>query len=267
MKITSLSRRTDLIFAKFGGEVTNKGDYTLVQTPANPGYHWGNYIIFDSPPDKGDYQRWRDIFKKEFNYYEKICHMAFTWESFPPRRGEYQEFTDNSFEFGEAIVLSASKLTTPTKYNNKMEVKKVITENQWEEAVHNQLLCSDSKFAEAGYESFKRKQMAQYRAMSEKGMGNWFGAYIGGQMVADLGIFFEDELARYQSVGTDPNFRRQGLCQTLVYETAKIALKEYGVSTLVMEADANYHAAKIYESIGFKPTEKNFSLSWWTSHD
>jgi len=35
------------------------------------------------------------------------------------------------------------------------------------------------------------------------------------------------------------------------------------MKTLVMVADENYHAAKIYESIGFQPEEKQVGLDWW----
>jgi ribosomal protein S18 acetylase RimI-like enzyme len=265
MKIQSLSRRTDLIFAKFSGSVIDRGDYTLIQTPSNPSYHWGNYIIFNTPPKNGDFLKWKEIFTKEFPYYEKIQHMVFTWEQ--PELGEAQEFLDNGFEIDEGIILSTKELIAPTKYNNDIEIRRITTDREWEDTVHIQMLCVDPKFANTGYESFKRKQMVQYKKMSEQGMGHWFGAYMGDQIVGDLGIFFEDDLARYQNVGTHPDFRRQGICQTLVYETALIALKEYGVSTLVMEADAHYHAAKIYESVGFRPTERSFALSWWTEHD
>lgn len=36
-----------------------------------------------------------------------------------------------------------------------------------------------------------------------------------------------------------------------------------GVDTLVMIADEHYHAARIYESVGFKPVEKIRGLTWW----
>ena len=267
MKINSLARRTDLIFARFGGTVTDKGSYTLVQTPTNPSYHWGNYMIFDAAPKIGDFFKWTQLFKKEFNYYKNINHMTFTWEGTPLVSGDYQEFMANKFSFDEAIVLTAGNVARPAKYNDKISVKKIITDKDWNDALISQTLSTDPKFASAGFNSFKKKQMDNYRAMSEKGMGNWFGAYINEQIVGDLGLFFEKELGRYQNVGTHPSFRRQGICQTLVYESAQIAFMEYGVSQLVMEADANYHAAKIYESVGFKPTERNYSLSWWVPHD
>ena len=62
MVIHSLGRRTDLIFAKFSGSVTDKGSYALIQTPSNPDYHWGNYIVFDHAPQKGELKKWTDLF-------------------------------------------------------------------------------------------------------------------------------------------------------------------------------------------------------------
>ena len=60
------------------------------------------------------------------------------------------------------------------------------------------------------YVEFKKSQMRQYRKMSDAGKGYWFGAYLGGNLVGDLGVFCEAEVGRYQSVGTHPGYRRQG---------------------------------------------------------
>ena len=105
--------------------------------------------------------------------------------------------------------------------------------------------------------------MANYRRLTQLGYGHWFGAYIKDQLVGDLGLFFENGVARFQHIGTHPNFRRQGVCSSLVYLVSQMALKEFNVQTLVMEADDDYFAADIYESIGFQPSERNHSLSWW----
>jgi predicted GNAT family acetyltransferase len=81
--------------------------------------------------------------------------------------------------------------------------------------------------------------------------------------VADLGIYREGALGRFQSVETHPDFQRRGICGTLVYESARYALKKMGLTELVMVADENYHAAKIYESVGFVPGAKEYSAFWW----
>ena len=262
MKIYSLSRRTDLIFSKFSGKVINRENFILIQTPENPGYHWGNYIIFAAPPRAGDYSKWLQIFKEEFSYYKEFRHMVFTWESKKPDPGQHKEFIENGFELDEGIVLATKELQVPRKFNSQIKVKKILEDKQWLEVLNLQVLCAHSSFAGPEFEKFKEKQMLQYRIMSEKGMGFWFGAYFQDKLVGDLGIFFEKDLARYQNVFTHPKFRRQGICQTLIYNSAQIALEEFGVDTLVMEADADYHAAKIYQSLGFKAVEKNFSLTW-----
>ena len=59
-----------------------------------------------------------------------------------------------------------------------------------------------------------------------------------------------------------PEFARQGICGTLVHQASSLALRDYGISTLVLEADPGYHAARIYESVGFKPGETTYSLEW-----
>ena len=50
------------------------------------------------------------------------------------------------------------------------------------------------------------------------------------------------------------------MCTTLVHEAATGTLAAPGIATLVMAADATEHAAKIYESVGFRPTERLVAL-------
>lgn len=66
----------------------------------------------------------------------------------------------------------------------------------------------------------------------------------------------------YQIVFTDPEFRRQGLCGTLVFETARLAFQNTEVDTLVMCADPDYFAIKIYESCGFRRNALEYGVSW-----
>lgn len=261
MNIASLGHLTTLLFSRFSGAVTDRGAYTLIQTPSNPHFHWGNFLLFDRAPGPGDLRRWKQLFDEEFTYYEAPHHYTFAWDG-RAGQGEVAEFVEAGFEFETGVVLSTAILQAPKHLNRAMTIKKITTDLDWQEVTELQIACGDPKFAE-DYRPFKETQMLQYRRMSEAGLGHWFGASLGGRLVADLGIFHNGPLARYQSVGTHPDFRRQGLCGTLVYQAGLLAQKEFGVTQLVMEADDNYHAARIYESVGFKRTEVNYSLSWW----
>ena len=68
------------------------------------------------------------------------------------------------------------------------------------------------------------------------------------------------DVARFQLVGTDPKHGRRGVCSTLVHDAAEHARTELDVATFVVAADATHHAARIYESIGFRPTEHLVAL-------
>jgi predicted GNAT family acetyltransferase len=103
--------------------------------------------------------------------------------------------------------------------------------------------------------------MVRWREMANAGLGAWHGAFLTERLVADCGLFFDDAagVGRFQSVATHPDFRRRGLCGRLIWEVARAGLQR--VPTLVMVADDEYHAARIYESVGFERVEVSFALS------
>lgn len=260
MKIQSLARKTDLIFAKHNGEVLQRVDYLVIRTPSNPTYHWGNYLLFKDAPSPGDEIKWRELFKREFQDISGIQHELFVWDIGSEQNFDSRPFLNLGFEIDEGVTLSCEELVIPPKYRSDLALSLIVTDEEWEQVLKLQVLCGDPKYAK-GYESFKREQMKNYRQMHEKGLGHWWGVWENNTLVADLGLFFEGDVGRYQSVGTHPEFRRQGLCQSLVYQAGKLSQEKFKLKTLVMEADFHYHAAKIYESVGFLPVERTYSLS------
>ena len=266
MEILSLSRQTDLIFSEFEGEICHRKNYIAVKTRSNPGYHWGNYLIFESLPDEAAVEQWPEIFRREFDYYEAYRHMLFTWNPGSTEQAVIELFQKQGFEFQRNLVLSTSQLNPPKKMNNEIKIRPFQAMSDWEQSVRLHILCSDPTFGKKSFELFKRRQFETYQKMIAAGMGNRFGAFIGNQLVADLGLFHRNGLARYQNVITHPEYRKRGICSTLVFFAGKIALEKWGVYRLVMEADPEYHAARIYESLGFRPTEENHCLTWW-KHD
>jgi predicted GNAT family acetyltransferase len=167
------------------------------------------------------------------------------------------------FKVDFSVVLTARAVHQPPKFNPRIEVRPLLSDQDWRDAIEVQILSKAAEYDVASYRLFKERQMARYRAMSEQNLGHWFGAFLDGKLVGDLGIFREGPIGRFQSVETHPDYRRQGICGRLVYESAKFAFEQMGVTELVMVADENYHAAKIYESVGFVPTVKEYSASLW----
>jgi GNAT superfamily N-acetyltransferase len=263
MEVQSLGYRTDLIFPKFDGQILDRGSYLVILTPTNPTFHWGNFLIFPNPPGKGDLETWKAIFSREIRPQVKSEHFAFGWDTAAGELGEVKPFLDEGFTLNQAVVLTTRQVKTPPKYNQEVVIRPLCEDWEWEQATQNQIACRSLEHSLEDYQVFKRAQMNRYRLMTCAGLGFWFGAFLGKQLVADLGVFAAGKIARFQQVGTHPDYRRLGICGALVFQASRYALEQMKIETLVMVADENYHAAKIYESIGFEPKEHQAGLDWW----
>jgi GNAT superfamily N-acetyltransferase len=264
MQIHSLGYRTDLIFPRFEGEIIDRGAYLVILTPSNPFFYWGNFLLFPDPPGPGDLEKWKDLFTREIvARHPQSEHFAYGWDTTTGEAGLVQPFLDQGFHLNDLVVLTASEVVEPPKYNREVQVRPLSQDWEWEQAVDNQVACRESEYTEQGYRVFKRAQMERYRRMCRLGLGFWFGAFLGGRLVADLGLFTDGDLARFQAVGTHPDFRRRGICGALVHQASRFALEKMGVRTLVMVAEVDYHAAAIYQMVGFRITEKQVGIDWW----
>jgi ribosomal protein S18 acetylase RimI-like enzyme len=263
MEVHSLGYRTDLIFPEFDGQILDRGDHLVILTPTNPTFYWGNFLLFQNPPGEGDLKKWKTIFTQEIGSQVKAEHFALGWDTVNGELGAVQPFLDEGFNLNQTVVLTTQQVKIPPKYNREVVIRPLTSDDDWEQATQNQIACRDPNHSLEGYQIFKRDQMRRYRQMNQSGLGHWFGAFLGSQLVAELGVFTSGKLGRFQQVGTHPDYRRQGICGVLVYQASRYTFEKMGVETLVMVADENYHAAKIYESIGFEPKEHQVGIDWW----
>ena len=263
MQIHSLGYRTDLFFPRFEGIILDRENYLVILTPSNPGFYWGNFLLFDAPPVPGDLKKWQALFEQEICAHQDAPHRVFGWDTATGEAGDVQPFLDAGFRLSQAIVLTAQQVNLPPKYNSEVVVRALAEDWEWEQALQNQVYCRQPEFTFEDYLPFKRAKMQRYRAMQRAGLGEWFGAFVGNRLVADLGLFCMDGVARFQTVETAPEFRRQGICGTMVYQAARYGFERLGAKTLVMVADEHYHAARIYESVGFRVQERQIGLERW----
>lgn len=258
MQIRSLGLQTDLIFARFDGEVLDRGDHVVVRTPENPGFWWGNYLVFPAPPAPGDLSRWRALFAETFGDEPRIRHEAYAWEPADGSVGAAAEFVEAGFTLDESVVqvATAGDLRRPAKWNAEAEVRPVRAGEEWDAVLAAQIARSPPRHEPAGFADFLRRQWRRHEAMIEAGLGRWYGAFLDGELVADMGVFVEDALGRCQAVGTAAGHRRRGLCGTLVHGACSDAFEGLGAERVVIVADEHEHAAGIYRSVGFRDHER-----------
>jgi len=260
IKVKSLAYQTDLFLLGFSGILRQEDGHIHIETPSNPSFFWGNLLYFPDAPQKGDVLRWTSLFKKAFTHQPEVKHMTFGWDRTDGFKGEVDEFLSQGFIVDHTNVLVGIQPKAPQKIPPKITVRPISTNEEWHAVTELQILVGKEQFREEHYRPFKETQMKNYKSMADQGLGDWYGAFLGDELVGNLGIFHQDGLGRYQAVQTHPDYRRQGICGTLVYETARYALEQLKLHTLVMVADWDSVPEKIYRSVGFEPQEQQIGI-------
>lgn len=260
MFLHSVGLKSDLIFNQFSGSVDVRDNYIKVCTATNPNYYWGNYLIFPHAPQIQDFEKWSSIFESEFNSLGGIKHKAFAWDVSESLPTNLEYFTERGYSLETLSVMTAQKLTSPKTINTEISIRKAESNQDWNDIINLQFLVDESNSESAAARLYLEKKYSDYRKMAEAGLGSWYCAFKGQKLVGDLGLFNDKKTGRFQNVETHPEFRNQGICKTLVTHSASEVLNENPNMTLVIQADVNEIAGKIYASLGFKETEKLQSL-------
>ena len=259
MDIRSLAYRTDIALRRLGGaQVEDRGDYVVVRSPDNPHFWWGNFLVLPAPPPASEVDGALARFAAEF---PEAGHVALGFDGTDGRIEDLAEFARRDFTADASSVLTATDVREPQHPNRDADVRKLATDDDWAQAVELPLRCHDDGSPHDLQRAFTTARFADIRRLVEAGHGAWFGAFIDGLLVAQLGLVrAEPGLGRYQLVETDPGFRRRGLAGTLVHRAARYGLDELGVRTLVMVADPDDVAIRIYRAVGFEDTETQLQV-------
>ena len=250
MDVHSLGYRTDLALLQLGGSlVEDCGTHLLVRTPANPRFFWGNFLLLATPPEPGSGDFWLEQFEREL---PEVSHRAFGVDGTTGTKADLAAFADVGLQVDASSVMTATTVHEPPHPHPTAVVRPLTSDADWRQ--HVELAVAGE--AEHYSEEFATARSAAHRRNIEAGHGQWFGAFLGGRLMASLGIFTASAgLARFQEVKTHPEARGQGLAGTLVHAASRHALDEMGARTLVMVADPDYLAIRVYRSVGFDDTE------------
>ena len=243
-------------------QITDKGSYIVVRTPDRPDYFWGNYIIMSSAPCPDSYSHWLAIFESEIGPKSKTGFVAITWDS-PGNQGHCAPFTDKGFTLQTSIVLSASRVNTPPKSNPHVAIKPLQTESDFAQAIDVHFNPDWQYSSEQDQIKLLKDSAKCLRKLIDARTAICIGAFQGDKLTAVVEMYYNDALCILDSLVTHRDHRRQGICSSLVHYASQYALTQLNCQTLTLEADKEYHAAKIYESIGFRPTETLHRLEWY----
>ncbi|GAB2644785.1 GNAT family N-acetyltransferase [Kribbella swartbergensis] len=259
MKIESLGFRTDLLLLKLGGsEFEDAGEYIVVRTPDNPGYWWGNFLLFRAPFEPGDVERRLDAFRSEFPVAD---HVALGIDNVDGLIGAEDDVVAAGLAVDRNVVMTTGEVVPPSRPNDESTYRFLNGDDDWEQLVRLNLATAPVA-VDDGYIDFTRRRVESQRSLVDAGHGKWFGAFDGDRLQSSLGLMFDGQgLARFQSVQTHPDDRSKGIASTLVHHASTYGLTEGGATTLVMVADPEYLAIRIYRALGFTDTETQLQFS------
>lgn len=260
MKVQSLGYRTDVMIRELEGSlVEDRGDHLVIRSPGNPSFWWGNFLLVP-PLAPGDLAGWADRFAAEF---PGAGHVAIGVDATDGALPDEAEVTAAGLDLERSAVLVARQgdLRPPPRPNIEATYRALSGDADWAQALRLRAAISED-FSGADDE-FNRARVATERALTEAGHATWHGAFLGEDLVAQLGVVADDAsgLARYQNVETHPGFRQRGLAGTLTWHAGQAALASLGsAGTLVIVADPGYVAISVYRSVGFSAVESHIGL-------
>jgi ribosomal protein S18 acetylase RimI-like enzyme len=258
--VRSLAYRTDLALLRLAGsEIDDRGTHIVVRTPDNPGFRWGNFYLLAHPPGADEVD---DVIAAYDADFAESSHRAFGIDGTESYGAALDPLVGVGLEPDTSTVMTATSVHPPPRPNAEGVYRRLASDDDWAQRVEVSIAVDGGENDPEGYLAFITRRTQAERRLAEAGHGAWWGAFLDGRLASLMGLVDAGGgLARYQSVETHPELRGRGLAGTLVHRVATYGFDELGARTLVMVADPEYSAIRIYRSVGFDGTEAQTELN------
>ena len=140
---------------------------------------------------------------------------------------------------------------------NGISIRQLESDQDWAQLMANQKRLGREEGRDpASHDPYLERRYQAQRARIGRGGGAWFGAFDGDILAGGMGMFCGNGLARYQSVETRSDYRRQGICAALLSHASHWAESATPAARQVIVTDADSDAGRLYARVGFRPTER-----------
>ena len=267
MNVHSLALTTDLALARTRGTVTDRDDYLVVETPDDPGYCHGNFLVMPAPPQLGEVGFWSRRFADELGHKPGIDHIAFRWDGTTGDAGAVDELLAAGFAIEQVQLLTSTRLAAQEA---SLPIRALSPDEVLATA---DLAWTIGDRHDETFRGFLQRRAAWHRELVVRGIARFHGAFDAdsldptalpsgsasgsacGALVASLGLVELGAVARYQDVQTHAAYRGRGLASALLVAAAEAAR----APTLAIVAERGSIAARVYERVGFRAVESSAS--------
>lgn len=248
MHLRSVGLATDVELAATRGVVSDHENYLVISTPDDPAYYFGNLLVLPAPPQVGEVGYWTRKFGEEFAKDPGIRHVTLRWDGITGDLGAADELRAAGFTVEVTQVMTARTVTAPRV---ALEVRALATP---EVTLTAELEYRDADRHDDVYLQFLQRRAVWKQSLVATGRAMWFGAFDRGELVGSLGLVALGARARYQDVQTAATHRKRGIASALLAAAAREVLP--AIEELVIVAEPESAAARVYERVGFRITER-----------
>jgi ribosomal protein S18 acetylase RimI-like enzyme len=238
--------------------------HLVVRSPSNPGHYWGNFLVFDEPPQAGGGARFEAAFAAAF---PQASHRTLCWDVSEGEEGASRaEFLERGYRMmmNGGLIAHPEELVRHPRANREVEIRRLDPAADadtllWEGSLALDIVINNNDPDPIDdYEPFARRRRQDLRELFSAGHGGWYVALDpeSGSVVGACGVVATGPRGRFQSVATHPEHERRGICRRLVAQAGSDAAARHGLRDLVIVADTDGPAFGIYESLGFQARER-----------
>lgn len=252
--------RTNLFFNAVAGTVDFTPACIAINSPGCRDYYFGNYLILYRPPGAADVDLLESRFAALIGTQETLAHQVFVWSADATIRLDIARFLERGYHYAceTVLLIEPKRLISSKPLESRFSIRRYHQPDDWAQWYALQMEDKQAVQDDEKYHAYLRFLQSTYIELIKQGRGAWWGAFDGARQVANLGLFFDGDIGRFQSVYTQEQYRNQGLCRALL---AAAALDASTIAQqLVIVADDDYYALGLYEKMGFKATHKIASL-------
>lgn len=254
--LRSLGAASHILSLGPDAEIQVLADRIVIRSPAQPGYCWGNCLLFLTPQRDPESQIAQ--FRADF---PQARHVAIFWDD-PQAKPDATDavFARLGFKLAVLDVLARHGPALPAPIPPGIGIRPLTSPADWTAATRLQHETGvEEGDHSADHLPVIEARMAARRRSAEAGQLLWFGAFEGGDLVADAGVILHDRLRRFQAVETRASHRRRGIAAALVSQASRhVDRLGAGLPQLILAGRAS-DAGRLYRRLGFQPSERILS--------
>lgn len=240
---------SDLLVMRGRTLVEEYNDHFVFRTPTQPDFWWGNCVIEKMPPlsPEAPIKRFQEALPDS-------NHLVVGWDIPDFRLGAMADwYTERGYEIDSTIFMSVDGDINRFDMPEGIEARPLDGDADWDQLIELQYAIGvELGFGASNHYDYLRGRNKTRREQIANDEGQWFGAFDGDTLVAALGIFHDDRVARYQAVETKPEYRRRGISSGLLCVAYDWAKSRAPHARVLIATDEDGDARRVYERLGFE---------------